>query len=60
MTPGSPAAVAAGCKCPVMDNAHGRGAWGSEGPKAIFYITEGCPLHHVKVEVTEQRQEDAA
>jgi hypothetical protein len=45
--PGAPAAVAAGCTCPIMDNAHGAGAPGSyshpDGP--FFWINSGCPLH---------------
>lgn len=43
--PGSDDAVAAGCTCPVMDNARGRGAWFSSGPDAVFYQNEQCPLH---------------
>lgn len=43
--PGSPEAVANGCTCPRMDNANGRGAWGTGGSKAVFWITEDCPLH---------------
>lgn len=36
--PGSDAALEMGCKCPVLDNGHGKGS----GP---FWITEGCPVH---------------
>lgn len=36
--PGSDAAHAAGCSCPVLDNGHGRG----DGP---FWIDMDCPLH---------------
>lgn len=44
-TPGSDDAKAAGCLCPVLDNARGRGAYidAERGPQ--FWITEGCPLH---------------
>lgn len=42
-TPGSDAAVALGCTCPRMDNAHGRGAWGSDGD--VFFMSGDCPLH---------------
>lgn len=45
LNPGSPAAVANGCKCPVLDNGRGQGAWGSSGKDAIFWITASCPLH---------------
>ena len=44
-TPGSDAAREQGCKCPVMDNARGRGARGTSGPSAIFYINGDCPIH---------------
>ena len=43
--PGSPEAIKQGCKCPRMDNANGRGAWGSQGEDAIFWIAPSCPLH---------------
>lgn len=38
--PGSDAALALGCTCPVIDNGHGRGL----DPRG-FWITEGCPVH---------------
>ena len=41
MTPGSPDAIAAGCTCPVLDNAHGLGR--GDG---TFWISELCPLHN--------------
>lgn len=40
--PGSAEALAAGCKCPVLDNAHGRGWMGQPG---VFVFTVGCPVH---------------
>jgi hypothetical protein len=49
--PGSDAAIAAGCTCPVLDNGHGAGAgWPDDiGPTfecgPVFWITEDCPLH---------------
>ena len=43
MSPGSDEAVAAGCLCPVLDNARGRGAWGSDGE--TFLRAADCPLH---------------
>lgn len=39
-TPGSDAAVAAGCRCPVMDNHHGKG-----NPLGQFWVNAECPLH---------------
>ena len=42
--PGSPEAMKLGCKCPVLDNAHGRGfPWGGNEPS--FWVNEECPLH---------------
>lgn len=40
--PGSPAAIKLGCKCPVMDNGHGKGYMGVEG---VFVMSESCPIH---------------
>lgn len=42
LNPGSDEAIEAGCTCPVLDNAHGRGV-GAE-PGTQFWYTEGCPL----------------
>lgn len=44
--PGSDAALRLGCKCPVMDNAHGEGCGmkDTEG-KPLFWISGNCPLH---------------
>ena len=36
--PGSREAIALGCRCPVIDNGHGR-----NGPP--FWIRDDCPLH---------------
>lgn len=41
--PGSKEAIDFGCKCPVLDNAHGKGYLGIEG---VFVFNESCPLHH--------------
>lgn len=37
--PGSPEALAQGCRCPVMDNRRGRGVEGR------WWIAGDCPLH---------------
>ena len=43
-TPGSDEALDLGCRCPVLDNAHGKGfPWGDTNP--AFWIAEDCPLH---------------
>jgi len=40
--PGSDEAIAAGCICPILDNAHGKGFMGIEG----LYCYNGlCPIH---------------
>lgn len=40
--PGSDAALRAGCTCPVLDNAHGKGSgWGPD----TFWVNAACPLH---------------
>lgn len=48
-TPGSTAAVAIGCKCPVSDNSYGRGAYGGAAldadGKPLFWVNDDCPLH---------------
>lgn len=41
-SPGSHAAVEAGCICPVLDNAYGQGHYCIPG---LFVFTEGCPVH---------------
>ena len=43
--PGSDAAIAAGCRCPVMDNAHGRGMYEDEDGRPVFVRRLDCPLH---------------
>lgn len=42
--PGSPEAIGAGCTCPRMDNANGRGAPDGQGG-SLFWIDSGCPIH---------------
>lgn len=46
--PGSRKAIAQGCTCPVLDNAHGRGAWGGrrdDNGHLLFWRNADCPLH---------------
>lgn len=43
--PGSDEAVKLGCRCPVLDNAHGQGAYGTSGGAAVFWVNNDCPLH---------------
>lgn len=41
--PGSDEALEQGCKCPVLDNNFGRGAY--KGRDGEFIIRANCPLH---------------
>lgn len=46
--PGSEAAIKKGCECPVLDNAHGKGAYGtfkSPSRHKLFWINAECPIH---------------
>ncbi len=47
--PGSDEAVASGCKCAVIDNDHGRGAYLVKG-EPVFWIAETCQMHCGKEE----------
>lgn len=58
LPPGSPEAVNLGCKCPRMDNAHGKGYMGIPG---IYVYSDDCPLHRLKPqEWTAQDERDRA
>lgn len=46
-TPGSNQAIEQGCKCPILDNANGRGYMGVDG---VFVINETCPVHGGKID----------
>jgi len=49
--PGSREALDLGCRCAVLDNNHGRSApWPPDG----WFITEGCPIHHIEQQPTEE------
>jgi hypothetical protein len=43
--PGSDEALDAGCTCPVLDNAHGKGYMGGVFGGTVFVYMEGCPVH---------------
>lgn len=47
MTPGSPDAVKAGCRCPVLDNNRGRGAYRDADGVSQFWMSGDCPLHGI-------------
>jgi len=42
LNPGSDAALAYGCRCPVLDNCHGKGYQMQPG---LFVISNKCTLH---------------
>ena len=50
--PGSDKAIKEGCRCPVMDNRYGLGAY--DGKEGTFWINEDCPLHGKSTEETEK------
>jgi hypothetical protein len=41
--PGSKEALALGCTCPVLDNAHGEGI--TYGGERAWWINRKCPIH---------------
>ena len=41
-TPGSEVSLESGCKCPALDNEHGRGYMGNPG---MFVLSSQCPIH---------------
>ncbi len=51
--PGSEDALAQGCLCPVLDNAHGEGLQFSGG-QVLFWMDGDCPLHGLKGEKEEE------
>lgn len=49
MNPGSQEALAAGCRCPVIDNGRGRGYGGGsvrdKNGDVVFVVASDCPIH---------------
>lgn len=59
-TPGSYEAIAEGCKCPVLDNAHGFGYLGGvkdESGATVFVVNGDCPLHGTPAEALNTLEE---
>lgn len=54
--PGSDEAIEQGCKCPVLDNNYGDGAYVGTDGEAVFWISGLCPIHGV---ITEKATKDA-
>lgn len=44
LRPGSPEAMDAGCRCPVLDNARGKGSM-ADGARYGWLVNSDCPLH---------------
>lgn len=53
--PGSDAAVAQGCLCPVMDNEHGKGYRIILGWPA-YVVNADCPLHGSAAHTTKEER----
>ena len=49
--PGSPEAVALGCRCARMDNHHGKGYMGIEG---VYVYSGACKLHAQEMQQKKQ------
>ena len=43
--PGSKAAIAQGCTCPVMDNNRGAGVPNGHGNPPVFWYSSDCVVH---------------
>jgi hypothetical protein len=43
--PGSPEARARSCRCPIVDNHYGAGAYLNGDGQPQFWIAADCPLH---------------
>lgn len=57
-TPGSPTAVAAGCRCPVIDNGHGKGCgWIGDDEEPLYIVNELCRLHALRAKYQQQEDE---
>lgn len=54
-TPGSDAALAAGCSCPRYDNARGRGRGTGPDGETVFVRRLDCPLHGITDPEAERR-----
>jgi hypothetical protein len=46
--PGSQEAIELGCRCPVIDNGHGQGAYQENGVW-LFWINGDCPIHGLEL-----------
>lgn len=55
--PGSPEAVDQGCRCPIIDNGHGKGR-GGNGERFGWFMRQDCPLHGWEEELMQQLEAD--
>jgi hypothetical protein len=51
LNPGSDEAIKAGCLCPVLDNAHGKGYMGMP---EVFVMQENCPIHGTEARIARE------
>ena len=62
MNPGSDEAIDAGCRCPCLDNGHGRGYLGGvkgDDGNTVFIVSSECPLHGAQARrIMEEMNED--
>lgn len=57
--PGSDAAIAMGCTCPVLDNGHGNERLDRPGERG-FVMNSECPLHGIRIDKpSRQENKDA-
>ncbi len=54
--PGSDKAIALGCTCAVLDNAHGKGYMGQKG---VFVMSADCKLHEARLKKANENKADA-
>ena len=45
VNPGSKEAIKAGCKCPVIDNNHGKGTGTGSDGRPLFWYSSDCQIH---------------
>lgn len=45
LAPGSALAIKSGCRCPVLKNLHGRGAYQKRDGTPVFWYDSACPIH---------------
>lgn len=54
--PGGEEARKQGCRCPILDNARGRGAYTDAEGKPVFWVSADCPLHGLAPRAEKERK----